>query len=373
MRHDDMEGRLCDFDNYQDLDHHVFHFCSETLIAKKLLVHTEKYLTSIGFCGVDELKNVQIPGLSNPFDPRCALHGNTPEKSIMENWVKHRRAMALESKSITDWVHAFDVCRAHHVANSGAKGIKERKNAANVANATLEGESRDQDLEEVIAASNALAEASKFVERLEYNLPAILRPLLTEAVETYEDYDSEPAWCLPDESRLFYGFQEAAITLVCRPVVSEDFYLDFERGYDMGAFPPLVRIVLLDFVIGCNDPDLAECVLSAADIVPLTSAGRQQRFYSVQSNCMDNYVRQDVFSTWKAGFVRHQAMMADRYAEGGAVEPWCLVKMQMEKSSFYAKQAIQFHCSNITDGLYRSDILTHILEAIPETNPRHYM
>jgi hypothetical protein len=29
MRHDDMEGRLCDFDNYHDYKYHVFHFCSE--------------------------------------------------------------------------------------------------------------------------------------------------------------------------------------------------------------------------------------------------------------------------------------------------------------------------------------------------------
>ena len=29
MRHDDMEGRLCDFDNYSDMDHHIYHFCSE--------------------------------------------------------------------------------------------------------------------------------------------------------------------------------------------------------------------------------------------------------------------------------------------------------------------------------------------------------
>jgi hypothetical protein len=29
MRHSDMEGRLCDFDNYDDRNHHVFHFCSE--------------------------------------------------------------------------------------------------------------------------------------------------------------------------------------------------------------------------------------------------------------------------------------------------------------------------------------------------------
>jgi hypothetical protein len=31
MRHDDMEGRLCDFDNYHDYKYHVFHFCSEVL------------------------------------------------------------------------------------------------------------------------------------------------------------------------------------------------------------------------------------------------------------------------------------------------------------------------------------------------------
>jgi hypothetical protein len=31
MRHDDMEGRLCDFDNYDDHNHHIFHFCSEVL------------------------------------------------------------------------------------------------------------------------------------------------------------------------------------------------------------------------------------------------------------------------------------------------------------------------------------------------------
>ena len=29
MRHDDMEGRLCDFENYHDYKYHVFHFCSE--------------------------------------------------------------------------------------------------------------------------------------------------------------------------------------------------------------------------------------------------------------------------------------------------------------------------------------------------------
>ena len=29
MRHDDMEGLLCDFDNYDDINNHVFHLCSE--------------------------------------------------------------------------------------------------------------------------------------------------------------------------------------------------------------------------------------------------------------------------------------------------------------------------------------------------------
>jgi hypothetical protein len=29
MRHDDMEGRLCDFDSIDDRVHHIFHFCSE--------------------------------------------------------------------------------------------------------------------------------------------------------------------------------------------------------------------------------------------------------------------------------------------------------------------------------------------------------
>jgi hypothetical protein len=29
MRHDDMEGRLCDFDSYDDRRLHIFHFCSE--------------------------------------------------------------------------------------------------------------------------------------------------------------------------------------------------------------------------------------------------------------------------------------------------------------------------------------------------------
>ena len=29
MRHDDMEGRLCDFDSVDDQVHHIFHFCSE--------------------------------------------------------------------------------------------------------------------------------------------------------------------------------------------------------------------------------------------------------------------------------------------------------------------------------------------------------
>ena len=63
MRHGDMEGRLCDFDNYDDLEHHIFHFCSEAMIAKKLLVHVEKY--------------VDIPGIANPFDNRYTRPGHT--------------------------------------------------------------------------------------------------------------------------------------------------------------------------------------------------------------------------------------------------------------------------------------------------------
>jgi len=95
MRHDDMEGRLCDFDNYDDLEHHIFHFCSESMIAKKLLVHVEKHLTSLGLRGTDELKNVDIPGIANPFDHRYTQPGHTHQQSVVHNWIKHRRALAL--------------------------------------------------------------------------------------------------------------------------------------------------------------------------------------------------------------------------------------------------------------------------------------
>jgi hypothetical protein len=43
-------------------------------------------------------------------------------------------------------------------------------------------------------------------------------------------------------------------------------------------------------------------------------------------------------------------------------EPWQVIKQLMEKSDFYAQQALQFHCSNIYDGVYRSEIVTHVFE-----------
>ena len=354
MRHDDMEGRLCDFDNYDDLEHHVFHFCSESMIAKKLLVHVEKHLASIGLNGIEELKHVDIPGIANPFDSRYTRPGSTHQESVVQNWMRHRRALALESKSILEWVHAFNVCRAHQITEkAGGKGKK-------VVAEEPDQDVRDQSLADVIAESNAAAEASKFVGRLEYNLPGILRPLITETLVSGVNATNAEIPAVD----LFHGFQEGAVTLVCRPVVSEDYFLDFSRGYDMGTLPPLVRIVLLDFTIGCSDPEVAECVLSDADIVPLTTLGRQHRFFSTDANCMDSYVRQDVFSSWNTGFVRHQDTMRQRYSNDPSIEPWCLTKMLMEKAGLYAKQAIQFHCSNISDGIYRSEILTHILEVL---------
>jgi hypothetical protein len=40
MRHDDIEGRLCDFDNYHDYKYHVFHFCSEVNKYPTLIICT---------------------------------------------------------------------------------------------------------------------------------------------------------------------------------------------------------------------------------------------------------------------------------------------------------------------------------------------
>ena len=102
MRHVDMEGWLCNFDNYDDLEHPIFHFCSEAMIAEKLLVHVEKHLTSIGLRGTDEPKYVDIPGIANPFDNRYTRPGHTHQQSVVQNWIKHCRALALESKSIVE-------------------------------------------------------------------------------------------------------------------------------------------------------------------------------------------------------------------------------------------------------------------------------
>jgi hypothetical protein len=308
----------------------------------------------MGLTGIEELKHVDIPGIANPFDIRYTRPGFTHQESVVQNWMKHRRALALESKSIMEWVHAFNVCRAHQIEEkAGGRGKKDVFEEP-------EQDIREQSLAEVIAESNAVADANKFVGRLEYNLPGILRPLITEVDATNAEIPT---------ADLFHGFQEAAITIVCRPVVSEDYFLDFSRGYDMGTLPPLVRIVLLDFTIGCSDTEVAECVLSDADLVPLTTLGRQHRFFSTDANCMDSYVRQDVFSSWNTGFVRHQDTMCRRYSNDSSIEPWRLTRMLMEKAGLYAKQAIQFHCSNIADGIYRSEILTHILEVFASFSP----
>ena len=42
--------------------------------------------------------------------------------------------------------------------------------------------------------------------------------------------------------------------------------------------------------------------------------------------------------------------------------PWQNAKMLMEKAGFYVKQALQFHCSIFFDGIYRSEIVSHIHE-----------
>ena len=388
MRHDDMEGRLCDFDNYKDMDHHIFHFCSEAMIVKKLLVHVERHLTSRGFDGTDELTKVHIPGLANPFDRRCGTDG------MARNINCYKRALAMESGSIMAWVSAFDLCRMHHCASLSPSGGGKSKGGAarGVAMETDDADDEDEDGEDTGGGSGdaaarakrsadghaAMLEArdrnradaeSKFVTRLEYYLPSILRPVII--AESLDDYDETAVangtavTSLADlpACDVMHGFQEAAVTLVARPMVSADFYQDFTHGFDMGSLPPLVRIVLLDFVIGCSDSAVAECVLSDADLVSLTTAGRQQRFHSTQANCMDTYVRQDVYGAWKAGFVKHQETMATTYSTGAnALEPWRVIKMLMEKTDFYAMQAIQFHCSNISDGVYRSEILSHVFE-----------
>ena len=344
------------------------------MIVKKLLNHVEVQLSSQGLDGTEELKRVDIPGLANTFDPRSG------SDCVKRNCKAYLVALKLESRSIMNWLKAFNLCRSHHCASlapaggGGGKGKASGGGGAGGGGGRGEAGGGDggeaprggESLADVIAASHAAD--NPFVARLEYYLPVVWRPQIS-AEDLVDLYDEAALNALPGlvddlpRESVTYGFQEAAITLVGRPVVSEDFYMDFSRGYDIGALPPLVRIVLLDFVIGCSDPDVAECVLSDADVVSLTTLRRQQRFHSLQANCMDNYVRQDVYGAWKAGFQKHQRTMAATYSTGQVGnEPWKIVKMLMEKTEFYAQQAIQFHCSNITDGVYRSEILTHMYE-----------
>jgi hypothetical protein len=339
----------------------------QAMIVKKLLNHMERHLTTLGLDGTKELPFVHIPGLANPFDRRCGPGGQK------RNFKSFRRALTLESKSVMKWVAAFNICRIHYASSfsSGAEkgkggGRGNARNGGAAAGAVDDSGDPEESLADLQAANRAAVAGNPLVGKLEYHLPCIYRPVVTS--EDLPDIDDDSCETMdrpavPDRCDVSHGFQEGAITLVARPMVSEDFYLDFLRGYDVGSLPPLVRIVLLDFVIGCSDPDVAECVLSESDIVPLTTLRRQHRFYSVQSNCMDNYIRQDVYSAWKAGFEKHQVTMAETYSlpETGN-QPWHVIRVLQEKTVFYAQQAIQFHCSNITDGLYRSEILTHVYE-----------
>lgn len=366
MRHDDMEGFLGDFENYQDLDHHMFHFLSECMVVWRLLAILERRFSSMGFDGTHELSRVHIPGMANPYDRRCGT------EAMVINLNAYQRALALESGSILAWVEAFNLCRIHHsmmLASSGS-GSGKGKNAAAALAAASAMVDDEETLDDVRNTNRAQQTANddKYT-RLQYFLPSIFRPAVN--AEHMDDYDEASVangtapGRLEDlvQTDMTWGFHEASVTMVARPMVSQDFLFDFSRGYDMGGFPPLVRIVLLDFVIGCSDPDVAECVLSDADLVPLTTFGRQQRFHSTLSNCMDTYVRQDVFGAWKGGFEKHQKIMSDKYSQGpDALDSWRVVRMLMEKADFYGQQALQFHCSNITDGVYRSEILTHIYE-----------
>ena len=339
------------------------------MITKKLLNHVERHLSELGYDGTKELPFVNIPGLANPFDRRCGPGG------LKRNFKAYRRALAIESNSVMAWVQAFNICRIHYAMSfspsGGAPktggGGRNGRSAAAAAGADDSGDP-EETLADVQAANRAASADNPMVGKLEYYLPCIMRPVVT--VEDLPDinddsmgYDTMPNPVYPSGADVSHGFQEASVTLVARPVVSEDFFMDFQRGYDVGSLPPLVRIVLLDFVIGCSDPDVAECVLSDADTVPLTTIRRQQRFYSLQSNCMDNYIRQDVYSAWKAGFEKHQITMAATYSVPAlGNQPWHVIRVLQEKASFYGQQAIQFHCSNISDGIYRSEILTHVSE-----------
>ena len=60
MRHDQMEGRLCDFDSIDDRVHHIFHFCSEVISCPENTIptthnsesqHTMKHGLFLVFCG----------------------------------------------------------------------------------------------------------------------------------------------------------------------------------------------------------------------------------------------------------------------------------------------------------------------------------
>jgi hypothetical protein len=347
MRHDDMEGRLCDFDNYHDYKHHVFHLCSEAMIVKKLLNLVSAHLISLGLQGYEECKNVSIPGLANPVDSRVG--------SVDANTVKYDKALTFESKAIMAWIRAFNICRAHHIMSISSPTKSKPSGGASGGG------------DDAVTNDNDGTDNQFGAGRLEYYLPCVWRPVVTGEQlpefgdeEVIEQFSHQPMLARFDRT---LGFQEAAVTMVCRPVVSEDFYLDFNRGFDIGAFPPLVRIVLLDFVIGCSDPDVAECVLSDADLVPLTTLGRQHRFFSRESNCMDTYIRQDVYGAWKAGFEKHQETMKTMNSTGpDRLKNFEVVKLMMQKADFYVQQAIQFHCSNISDNVYRSEIMTHVYE-----------
>jgi hypothetical protein len=330
------------------------------MIVKKLMNHVEQELKALGYDGTAELQNLHIPGLANPMDRRCGT------VNMGKNIVAYRRALAMESKSIIAWVKAFNTCKIHYAQSfSSSKGTQGRGGRGNSGD---DGGDPEEELAQLQAANRAAVAENPFVNKIEYYLPCILRPVITteellDINDETADYDQVSVSLYPSGDVVSHGFQEAAITLVARPVVSEDYFMDFQRSYDVGVFPPLVRIVLLDFVIGCSESDVAECVLADSDKISLTTLRRQQRFYSVQANCMDNYIRQDVYTSWKAGFQKHQIQMAKTHslpATGNA--DWQVTKLLMEKTGFYAQQAIQFHCSNIADGVYRSEIVSHVFE-----------
>ena len=86
------------------------------MIVKKLLNHVEVQLSSQGLDGTEELKRVEIPGLANTFDPRCGT------RSVRKNCKAYLVALKLESRSIMQWLKAFNLCRAHHCASFSSGG-----------------------------------------------------------------------------------------------------------------------------------------------------------------------------------------------------------------------------------------------------------